>query len=217
MNIEQARFNMVEQQIRPWNVLDPVVLNLVSTIKREDFVPTAQAGLAFADLEIPFARGQKMWTPKMAARVVQDLRLKGNERVLEVGTGSGYLTALLAARSASVTSIEIEPAIAQSAQANLHRAGVLNTELIVGDGFALAGKGAPYDVIVFTGSLPVMLDTALDWVTPGGRVFAVVGTAPVMQARIYTRTPEGSVLIEGLFETVIDPLANAPQAKKFTF
>jgi protein-L-isoaspartate(D-aspartate) O-methyltransferase len=217
MNFEQARFNMVEQQVRTWEVLDPVILNLISTIKREDFVPTAQRNLAFADLELPLGHGQKMWTPKMAARVVQDLRLTGQERVLEIGTGSGYVTALLSARSKEVRSIEINPAIAQAAQAHLDAAGVMNVELVVGDGFALAAKGAPYDVVVFNGSLPVMLDAAFDWITPGGRVFAAVGIAPVMQARVYTRTPEGSVLTDGLFETVIDPLTNAPQPKKFTF
>lgn len=217
MNIEQARFNMVEQQIRTWDVLDPVILNLISTLRREDFVPTAQLSLAFADLELPLGYGQKMWTPKMEARIVQDLQLAGREKVLEIGTGSGYLSALLAARADHVTSMEIVPALAAQARTRLVAAGIENVDVIDGDGTKMAVGDHAFDVVVFTGSMPVMLTAALDWLKPGGRVFAIIGEAPVMQARIMTRTPEGSVLTEVLFETVVAPLVNAPQAKAFTF
>ncbi len=217
MNFEQARFNMVEQQIRTWDVLDPVILNLISTLRREDFVPSAQQALAFADLELPLGHGQHMWTPKMEARVVQDVRLTGREHVLEVGTGSGYLTALLAARCAKVTSIEIVPELSAQAGERLAFAGITNVALRVGDGTKKLVSDAPFDVVVFTGSLPVMLDAALEWVGANGKVFAIVGNPPAMTARIFTRTAEGSVLSERLFETSVPPLANAPQAAGFSF
>jgi protein-L-isoaspartate(D-aspartate) O-methyltransferase len=217
MNIEQARFNMVEQQIRTWEVLDPVILNLISTLKRETFVAPAQRSLAFADLELPLPNGHKMWTPKMEARVVQDLKLTGTENVLEIGTGSGYLTALLASRCAHVTSLEIDAAQTALAAGHLQAAGISNVQVLTGDGIKGYAQNSPYDAVVFTGSMPVMLDAAFDWLKPGGRVFAVVGEQPVMQARVLTRTPEGSVLTKVLFETVIEPLINAPRAKSFVF
>jgi protein-L-isoaspartate(D-aspartate) O-methyltransferase len=217
MNIEQARFNMVEQQIRTWDVLDPVILNLISTIKREDFVPEAQKALAFADLELPLGYGQKMWTPKMAARIVQDVKLTGRERVLEVGTGSGYVTALLASRAKEVTSLEINPAIAKQAVENLQAASIDNATVHIDDGMKLAVGDGAYDVVVFTGSMPVMKDAFMDWVGVGGRVFAAIGSAPVMQARLMTRLPDGITQSKVLFETVIAPLQNAPQAKAFVF
>jgi protein-L-isoaspartate(D-aspartate) O-methyltransferase len=217
MNIEQARFNMVEQQIRTWEVLDPVILNLISTLKRETFVAPAQRSLAFADLELPLPNGHKMWTPKMEARVVQDLKLTGTENVLEIGTGSGYLTALLASRCAHVTSLEIDAAQTALATDHLQAAGISNVQVLTGDGIKGYAQNGPYDAAVFTGSMPVMLDAAFDWLKPGGRVFAVVGEQPVMQARVLTRTPEGSVLTKVLFETVIEPLINAPRAKSFVF
>jgi protein-L-isoaspartate(D-aspartate) O-methyltransferase len=217
MNVEQARFNMVEQQIRTWEVLDPVILSLISTLKRENFVSSAHQALAFADLELPLGNGEKMWTPKMEARVVQDLELTGMETVLEIGTGSGYLTALLAARSKHVLSLEIDPAIAALAKARLADASIDNAEVSVGDGMKLAAAPITYDVVVFGGSLPVMLDAAMDWIKPDGRIFAVVGQAPAMQARLIRKQAEGSVSTRVLFETVIAPLKGAPQPKAFTF
>jgi protein-L-isoaspartate(D-aspartate) O-methyltransferase len=217
MNVEQARFNMVEQQIRTWEVLDPVILSLIATLKRENFVSAAHQALAFADLELPLPNGGKMWTPKMEARVVQDLQLTGLETVLEIGTGSGYLTALLAARSKHVTSLEIDAAQAARAQAALSQASVFNADVVVDDGMKLAAAPGTYDVVVFGGALPVMLDAAIDWLKPGGRIFAAVGQAPVMQARVIRKMPEGSVQTKVLFETVIPPLHGAPQPKAFTF
>jgi protein-L-isoaspartate(D-aspartate) O-methyltransferase len=217
MNVEQARFNMVEQQIRTWEVLDPVILSLISTLKRENFVSDAHQALAFADLELPLPNGEKMWTPKMEARVVQDLQLTGMETVLEIGTGSGYLTALLAARSKQVLSLEIDPAMAAVATARLANAGIDNAEVSVGDGMKFAAAPNTYDVVVFGGALPVMLDAAIDWIKPEGRIFAVVGQAPAMQARVIRKQAEGSVSTRVLFETVIAPLKGAPQPKAFTF
>ena len=217
MNVEQARFNMVEQQIRTWDVLDSVILSLIATLRREQFVAPEHAALAFADLELPLGNGEKMWTPKMEARVVQDLQLTGNESVLEIGTGGGYVTALLAARSRQVTSIEIDPAIAARAQASLANAGIYNAEVNVGDGMQLGVTAGAYDVVVFGGSLPVFVEAALDWIKPEGRIFAVVGQAPAMQARVVRKLADGSVSTRVLFETVIAPLKGAPQPKAFTF
>ncbi len=217
MNIEQARFNMVEQQIRTWDVLDPVILNLISTLKRESFVPVAHQALAFADLEIPIGHGQRMWTPKLEARVVQDLQLAGSESVLEIGTGSGYLTALLAARSAQVTSVEIVPALAESARIHLADAGIYNAEVIVGDGMKGHAARGPFDVIVFGGSMPVMHAGAWAWLKPEGKLFAIIGSEPVMFARVFTRSGAGGIVGETLFETVVPALLNAPQAKAFVF
>jgi protein-L-isoaspartate(D-aspartate) O-methyltransferase len=217
MNVEQARFNMVEQQIRTWDVLDPVILSLIATLRREQFVAPEHVALAFADLELPLGNGEKMWTPKMEARVVQDLQLTGTESVLEIGTGAGYVTALLAARSRQVTSIEIDPAIAARAQASLANAGIYNAEVSVGDGMKLGVTAGAYDVVVFGGSLPVFVEAALDWIKPEGRIFAVVGQAPAMQARAVRKAADGSVSTRVLFETVIAPLKGAPQPKAFTF
>ncbi len=217
MNVEQARFNMVEQQIRTWEVLDPVILSLIATLKREEFVAPAHHDLAFADLELPLGNGEKMWTPKMEARVVQDLQLVGTESVLEIGSGSGYLTALLAARSRHVTSIELDATLAARAKENLANAGVYNAEVSVGDGMKLGVATGAYDVVVFGGSLPVFVDALLDWIQPGGRIFAVVGQAPAMQARVIRKAADGSVSAKVLFETVIAPLKGAPLPKAFTF
>jgi protein-L-isoaspartate(D-aspartate) O-methyltransferase len=215
-DFERARFNMVEQQIRTWEVLDQDVLDLLFVIRREDYVPTTCRELAFADLEIPLGDGERMWTPKMEARVVQELGLRPAESVLEIGTGSGYLTALLAARSADVTSVEILPRLAAEAQAKLKRGGVQNARVETGD--AARGYGAAqYDAIVLTGSTPVLPDAWLRQLKPGGRLFAVVGDAPVMTARLVRWTAPGAIVTEDLFETVIGPLRNAAQPQRFVF
>ena len=216
MDIEQARFNMVEQQIRTWDVLDQSVLDLLFTVKREDFVPPAWRMLAFADLEIPLADGEKMWTPKMEARVVQELALVPGEAVLEIGTGSGYLTALLASRGTQVTSVEIHPGLAAEAKAKLARAGVRGVELAVGDGAHGWGEDA-WDAIVLTGSTPVLPPQFVRQLKPGGRVFAVVGDAPVMTARLTRWVGPASFTTQDLFETVIDPLRNAAAPERFEF
>jgi len=216
MDIEQARFNMVEQQIRTWEVLDQDVLDLLFAVKREDFVPPAYRMLAFADLELPLAYGEKMWTPKMEARVLQELALQRGESVLEIGTGSGYLTALLASQGAQVTSVEIHAGLADEAKATLARAGVHDVEFAVGDG-ARGWRDGTYDAIVLTGSTPVLSPAFVKQLNPGGRVFAVVGDAPVMKARLTRWVGPGSFTTRDLFETVIDPLHNAAAPERFAF
>ncbi|MEP7181004.1 MAG: protein-L-isoaspartate O-methyltransferase [Betaproteobacteria bacterium] len=216
MDIEQARFNMVEQQIRTWDVLDQGVLDLLFTVKREDFVPAAYRMLAFADLEVPLAAGERMWTPKMEARVLQELQLASGESVLEIGTGSGYLTALLASRGARVTSVEIDPELAAEAKAKLDRAGIRDVALATGDG-ARGWDGDAYDAVVLTGSTPVLPPQFIKQLKPGGRVFAVVGDAPVMTAQLTRWVAPASFTTQDLFETVIDPLRNAAAPARFTF
>jgi protein-L-isoaspartate(D-aspartate) O-methyltransferase len=216
MDFERARFNMIEQQIRTWDVLDQEVLDLLFIVRREDYVPSAYRELAFADLEIPLGDGERMWTPKMEARVLQELELRKDESVLEIGTGSGYLTALLAARSAEVTSVEIVPRLGSEAQAKLRRAGVTNVRLETGDG-AQGYRDAQYDAIVLTGSTPVLPESWLAQLKPGGRLFAVVGDPPVMTARMTHWTGPGAITSQDLFETVIAPLRNAAQPRRFVF
>jgi protein-L-isoaspartate(D-aspartate) O-methyltransferase len=207
---------MVEQQIRTWDVLDQDVLDLLFVVRREDYVPTAYRELAFADLEIPLGDGERMWTPKLEARVLQELELRPDESVLEIGTGSGYLTALLAARSADVTSVEVLPRLAAEARAKLKRGGAQNTRVEVGDGARGYGS-AGYDAIVLTGSTPILPDTWLRQLKPGGRLFAVVGDAPAMTARLVRWTAPDAIVTEDLFETVIAPLRNAAQPPRFVF
>ena len=215
-DIERARFNMVEQQIRTWEVLDPQVLDLLFTVKREEFVPAAHRALAFADLELPLGEGQAMWAPKMEARVLQALALVPGEDILEIGTGSGYFTALLAGRGNTVTSVEIDPRRAAEARARLARHGFAGVTVEVGDGARGWGRES-YNVIVLTGSTPVLADAFAARLVPGGRLFAVVGEAPVMKARLVRWTAPGAPVATDLFETVIPPLVNAPQPARFTF
>jgi protein-L-isoaspartate(D-aspartate) O-methyltransferase len=216
MDIEQARFNMVEQQIRTWEVLDQDVLDLLFSVRREDFVPAAHRALAFADLEIPLGDGEKMWTPKLEARVLQELQPMTGERVLEIGTGSGYLTALIASRGARVTSVEILPRLSHEARSKLTRAGIAGAELVVGDG-ARGWGDAQYDAIVLTGSTPLLPGEFINQMKPGGRLFAVVGDRPVMTAQLVRWVAPGDVTSENLFETVIDPLRNAAAPARFEF
>ena len=224
MNLEQARTNMVEQQIRTWDVLDQEVLDLLYVVPREEFVPVAYRNLAFSDMEVPLEGapgGECMWAPKMEARVLQELAPRRTDRVLEVGTGSGYLTALLAHRAARVTSLEIKPDLAAFGRANLERHGADNVTLLVDDGAAGTSPGfrsqAPWDLIVLTGSVPVLPKVLLDSLAPGGRLFAVVGEAPVMSARLVTCIAPGAHRSVDLFETVIAPLANCEQPARFRF
>ena len=221
MNLEQARSNMVEQQIRTWEVLDQDVLDLLYAVPREEFVPSSCRNLAFTDMDVPIGEGEKMWPPKMEARVLQELAVKRSDRVLEVGTGSGYLTALLAHRAAQVYSVELRPALAAFAGANIARHGVDNVTLGVGDGAngVPAGfpYGGPYDIIVLTGSVPRMPGALLDALAPGGRAFAVTGERPVMSATIVTSTAPGALRTVELFETVLAPLSNCRRPSQFTF
>ena len=216
MDIERARFNMVEQQIRTWEVLDQDVLDLLFSLRREDFVPAAYRLLAFADLEIPLGGGEKMWAPKLEARVLQELKLTPDESVLEIGTGSGYFTALLASRGAHVVSVEINPRLSAEANARLVRAGIGSVELAIGDG-ARGWGTATYDAIVLTGSTPVLPDAFVKQLNPGGRVFAVVGERPVMRAQLVRWVAPGALANRTLFETVLEPLKNAATPARFEF
>jgi protein-L-isoaspartate(D-aspartate) O-methyltransferase len=221
MNLEQARTNMVEQQIRTWEVLDQDVLDLLYLVPREQFVPEKHRNLAFSDLEIPLEEGvkagERMWQPKMEARVLQELALRKSDRVLEVGTGSGYLTALMSHRAAQVVSVEIKPALAAFGRANLERHGADNVTLESGDAARGWPGHAPYDVIVLTGSTPVLPRGFVEQLAPGGRMFAVVGEAPAMSARLTVSTAPGAWHTTDLFETVIAPLANAEARPRFRF
>lgn len=217
MNLEQARTNMVEQQIRTWEVLDQEVLDLLYVIPREEFVPPQHRALAFSDLELPIGEGELMWQPKLEARVLQELALKRTDRVLEVGTGSGYLTALMAHRAAEVRSVEIRPALAAFGRRNLERHGADNVVLEIGDAARGWARHAPYDAIVLTGSTPILPPGLLEQLAPGGRLFAVVGEAPAMQARLVTCTAPGATSSVDLFETVLRPLTNAEQPRRFRF
>ena len=221
MNIEKARFNMIEQQIRPWQVLDPTVLSLLSLVKREDFVPAAYKDLAFADLEIPIGAsgnaGQKMLAPKIEARMLQELGVRNTDTVLEIGTGSGYMAALLAAKAEYVYSVEIDPGLAETARSNLQRAGVANVLVETGDGAQGWPARAPYDAIMISASTPVLPDAILRQLKIGGRLVAVVGEVPAMQVQLVIRTEENAFNTINIFETVIAPLTNATQGDRFVF
>jgi protein-L-isoaspartate(D-aspartate) O-methyltransferase len=217
MDIEQARFNMIEQQIRPWDVLDPTVLTLLSVVKREDFVPAAYKVLAFADVEIPIGQGQTMLAPKIEARMLQELGIKNTDVVLEIGTGSGYMAALLAAKAEYVYSVEIDPLLVEMARNNLQRAGVVNVSVDLGDGARGWPLYPPYDAIVMSGSTPLLPETILRQLRVGGRLVAIVGEAPAMQVQLVTRTDENAFNTVNVFETVVAPLTNAMQRDKFIF
>jgi protein-L-isoaspartate(D-aspartate) O-methyltransferase len=221
MDTEQARFNMIQQQIRPWEVLDPGVLNLLSIVKREEFVPEAHKDLAFADVEIPLrAHGhasQTMLAPKIEARVLQELAIKNTDKVLEIGTGSGYMAALLAAKAEFVYSVEIDPALVEMARRNLEKAGVANVSVDLGDAAQGWSLYAPYDVIVVSASMPVLPDSIMRDLKIGGRLVAFVGEAPAMQVQLVTRTGEESFSTINVLETLVAPLINATRPSAFVF
>ena len=217
MNFERARFNMVEQQIRPWEVLDQDVLDLLMTVKREEFVPAAYKTLAFADIEIPLGCGQTMLKPVIEGKILQALQLKRADSVLEVGAGSGYFAALLAARTEWVRTVDIEPQLARLASDNLARYGVANVVVEEGDAAQGWSCRAPYDVIVVSGGLPMLPAALLAQLNVGGRLFAFVGEAPVMKARLVTCVAEGQYRTEDIFETVVAPLKNAQRNDDFRF
>ena len=216
MDFEQARFNMIEQQIRTWNVLDPVVLDLLFSVRREDFVPPHLKSLAFADIDVPIGHGESMWAPKLEARVLQELALGAGDSVLEIGTGSGYFTALAASLAGHVTSVEIHEPLAREARARLARLGFDQVEVHVADGARGFGNDG-YDAIVLTGSTPILADAFLRQLKPGGRLFAIVGDAPAMTGRLFRSTAPGAHTVTSLFETVVKPLAHAPAPERFAF
>lgn len=217
MDMDVARHNMIEQQIRPWEVLDQRVLDLLWRVKREDFVPPVYRSLAFVDMEIPLGHGETMWYPKVEARVLQALALQRNDRVLEVGTGSGYLTALMAAQAMQVVSVEIHPDLKETAEAKLKAHGFANVTVKLGDAARDWGEDGRFDVIVLTGSTPVLPEAFFKRLNPGGRLFAVVGEPPVMQAQLVTCLDDQARRTDILFETVLKPLVNALEPERFEF
>jgi len=214
-NMEQARFNMIEQQIRPWNVLDTRVLDLLSKVKREQFVPPAARDLAFMDLEIPLGYDVSMWQPKLEARALQALKFKPRDRVLEIGSGSGFLTALLSRLAEHVTSVEIVPELHVFAKKNLAAHRVNNVTLLQGD--AAQGWDGQYDVIVLTASVPMLPEAFQNSLKTGGYLFAIIGDAPAMHASLISCVAPGKFDRVTLFETVIPALQNAQQPKRFVF
>lgn len=216
-NMEQARFNMIEQQIRPCDVLEGRILELLKHVHREHFVPGENRGLAFADMEIPLGYGAAMWQPKLEARTVQELHLTRNDRVLEVGTGSGYLTALLSALAGHVTSVEIVPELSAMARQNLAAYHRDNITFEIGDAAHGWGNGASYDAIVLTGSTPVLPAAFQNSLNVGGRLFAIVGDAPAMEAKLITRVAPDTFVTVNIMETSVAPLRNAEQPKRFVF
>jgi protein-L-isoaspartate(D-aspartate) O-methyltransferase len=217
MNIEQARFNMIEQQIRPWNVLDQDVLDLLHVVKREQFVPAGYENLAFADVEIPLPGGEAMLSPKIEARIMQEIMLKKHENVLLVGVGSGYLAALLAHKGRHVTAVDIAPEMKALAEQNLARAAVTNVTVELGNGAEGWAKGAPYDVIVITGSLPVLPEGFLKQLKVGGRIAAFLGEAPAISCNVVTRVSDAAWDTVKVFETDVKPLTGAPVPSHFEF
>jgi protein-L-isoaspartate(D-aspartate) O-methyltransferase len=216
MNLEQARFNMIEQQIRPWDVLDARVLDMLKQVRREQFVPVASKALAFVDTEISLGHGASMWSPKLEARALQALSLKATDSVLEVGSGSGYVTALLAKMARQVTSVEIDAELSAGAARNLATAHIENVTLQVGDGARQWGE-SEYDAIVLTGSVPMLPEAYKNQLKVGGRLFVVVGDAPAMQAQLITRVTPELFETTTLFETDVAPLKNALQPRRFVF
>ncbi len=217
MNLEETRFNMVVQQIRTWNVLDDSVLDLLYKIRREEFVLPANRAMAFVDMETPLGHGQVMLAPKMEARILQELHVQKTDKILEVGSGSGYLTALLAEKGAHVYSVEIVPELKAMAENNLRTHGITNVTVEQGDAAQGWSKHEPYGVIVLTASTPVLPETFLKSLNPGGRLFAIVGEDPVMEALLITCTAPGEFKTTQLFETCTAPFINALQPARFTF
>ena len=229
MNYEQARFNMIEQQIRPWEVLDSHVLALLAVIRREDFVPPACKVLAFVDMQIPLPPqlnpSQCMLEPKVEARILQDLAVQKHEKVLEIGTGSGYMAALLAHRAQQVISLEIEPELVDMARRNLQKAGIYNAEVRLADGAANLAEAVsdngplrgPFDVIVLSGSVAAVPPELLDQLKVGGRLSAIVGEAPMMRATLITRVAKDAWRTTQAWDTVAARLVNFPEPSKFTF
>jgi protein-L-isoaspartate(D-aspartate) O-methyltransferase len=220
MNTELARFNMIEQQIRPWQVLDPAVLSLLAVVKREDFVPVQHRALAFVDTQVPLmdkADGPCMLEPKVEARLLQELRVTHSDRVLEIGTGSGFMAALLAHRAQEVTTVERDPELVRMARRNLQHAGLARVQVIQADAPKELPDGAPWDVILLSGSVAEVPKTLLQQLKVGGRLAAVVGSLPIMRARLFTRTTESSWADVDLFDTVAPRLVGFGEPSRFQF
>ena len=217
MNFERARFNMVEQQIRPWEVLDPKVLDVLETVHREDFVPVRYRKLAFADMAIPLPQAQFMMCPKVEGRMLQALGLKEDDTVLEIGTGSGFITACLSGLARRVVSVEIFEDLHAEAALRLQDKHMHNVELFVGDVMSGWQPEQAHDVVVVTGSVPQVPEIFRGWVNPGGRMFVVCGDSPAMEARVLTRVGVSDWQEESLFETDLKRLVNAERPPGFEF
>ncbi len=220
-DIERLRFNMIEQQIRPWDVLDLEILDLLGEMRREDYVPPAHRALAFFDMEIPLGDGsvpgQVMLSPKVEARMLQDLHVKPHESVLEIGTGSGFMAALLARRAAQVLTLEIDPALAARAAETLRQNGVANVEVRNADGAVPLPSGPSFDVIVLSGSVARIPQNLLGSLKVGGRLAAIVGEEPMMRAHFVTRTSESKWDTIQPWDTVAPRLLNFPEPSRFSF
>lgn len=217
MHPNQARFNMIEQQIRPWNVLDLQVLELLDNVHRDEFVPAAHKSLAFADLEIPLPAGQCMLAPRLEARLLQDLAVQSHETVLEIGAGSGFMAALLAHRARQVLTLEIVPELAAFARSNLSKAGLTNVTVREGDGSKLAAAEGNFDVILLSGSVGQIPQDLLQRLNVGGRLAAIVGDDPVMQCTIVTRTSATDFRTSATWETVVQRLQGFAEPERFQF
>ena len=221
MNLEQARFNMIEQQIRPWDVLDPGVLALLARLRREDFVPAAHRALAFVDTQVPLLEGAPqgacMLEPRVEARLLQELRVQPHERVLEVGAGSGFMACLLGQQAASVVTLEIHAGLARSAAANLAAAGAANVQVRHADGSNGLAQEAPFDVIVLSGSVAQVPRALLEQLSVGGRLVAIVGDEPIMRATLHTRSAQQAWAQTELFDTVAPRLLGFPEPSQFRF
>lgn len=217
MSFERARYNMVEQQVRPWEVLDSRILNLFENIQREDFVPVRYRKLAFADLNIPLAHDQVMMKPVVEGRMLQAIQLRTDETVLEIGTGSGFITACLSRLARHVVSVEYFEKLADDARATLKEKEVHNLELFNGDVMSGWQPEQAHDVLVVTGSVETVPEHFLGWVNPGGRMFVVTGSSPAMEAKLLTRLNASDWREESLFETDLPRLVNAERAPEFEF
>ena len=225
LDLARARFNMIEQQIRPWEVLDPVVLDLLDRLPREQFVPAGQQALAYVDMELPLAspavEGECMLAPRVEARLLQDLAIRPDDKVLEIGAGSGYMAALLASLASRVVSLEINESLARMARENLQQAGITNADVRVADAcanaFTACEAEGPWNVILLRGSVAEVPPALLSLLAPGGRLGAIVGEEPVMRATIITRVGDNSFQTAQPWDTVAPRLRNFPQASRFRF
>jgi protein-L-isoaspartate(D-aspartate) O-methyltransferase len=217
MNTEQARFNMIEQQIRPWDVLDQSVLSLLAVVKREDFVPTAYRALAFVDTEVPLPGGQSMLAPKVEARLLQELNVHKHERVLEIGTGSGYMAALLAHKAQQVTTMETHAGLVEYAVAALRRDGAMNVSVRHADGSRGLPQEGPFDVILLSGSVADVPPHLLAQLKVGGRLAAIVGQLPIMRATLFTRSSDHDFSSVEIFDTVAPRLSGFDEPTRFKF
>jgi protein-L-isoaspartate(D-aspartate) O-methyltransferase len=218
-SFDRARFNMIEQQVRPWDVLNDRVLTVMGALERERFVPEAYQGLAYADVEVPLGNGQSMLAPKVVGRMLQALNVQTGDRVLEIGTGSGYVTACLSRLGGRVNSVEIDADLADAARARLDDLGLKRCNVHSADGMADTSEGGPFDIIAVTGSMPTDEPLAMlrEQLADGGRLFAVVGEAPIMEALRITHLSRGEYRRESLFETAIPALKNVPEPERFVF